>query len=113
MWRSLIMLYEWRVYEVVPGKMGALHARFQKIALKFFEKHGIKVVGFWEAVIGATNTLYYMLVWENMAQREKVWNSFQSDPEWIKARQETEKEGPIVQRVVNTLLSPTPYSSLR
>jgi len=106
------MLYEWRVYEVVPGRMGALHARFQKIALKFFEKHGIRVVGFWEAVIGPTNTLYYMLVWENMAQREKVWNSFLSDPEWIKARQETEKEGPIVQRVVNTLLSPTPYSSL-
>jgi hypothetical protein len=52
------MLYEWRVYEVVPGKMGALHARFQNITLRFFEKHGIKVVGFWEAVIGVTNTLY-------------------------------------------------------
>jgi hypothetical protein len=107
------MLYEWRVYEVVPGRMGALHARFQNITLKFFEKHGIKVVGFWESVIGATNTLYYMIVWENMAQREKVWNSFQSDPDWIKARQEAEKEGPIVQRVVNTLLSPTPYSPMR
>lgn len=107
------MLYEWRVYEVVPGKMGALHARFQNITLKFFEKHGIKVVGFWETVIGATNTLYYMLAWENMTQREKVWNSFQSDPEWIKARQETEKDGPLVQRVINTLLSPTPYSSMR
>jgi len=93
--------------------MAALHARFQNITLKFFEKHGIKVVGFWEAVIGATNTLYYMLVWENMAQRERVWNSFQSDPEWIRARQETEKDGPIVQRVVNTLLSPTLYSSMR
>ena len=107
------MLYEWRVYEVVPGRMGALHARFQNITLKFFEKHGIKVVGFWESVIGATNTLYYMIVWENMAQREKVWNAFMSDPDWIKARQETEREGPIVQRVVNTLLSPTPYSLMR
>ena len=98
---------------MVPGKMGALHARFQNITLRFFEKHGIIVVGFWEAVIGATNTLYYMLAWENMTQREKVWNSFQSDPEWIKARQETEKDGPLVQRVINTLLSPTPYSSMR
>ena len=98
---------------MVPGKMGALHARFQNITLRFFEKHGIKVVGFWEAVIGVTNTLYYMLAWENMTQREKVWNSFQSDPERIKARQETEKDGPLVQRVINTLLSPTPYSSMR
>ena len=107
------MLYEWRVYEAVPGKMAALHNRFRNITLNLFQRHGIKVVGFWEAVIGASNTLYYMLAWENMAQREKDWNSFQSDPEWIKARQETEKDGPIVQRIFNTLLAPTPYSPMR
>ncbi len=107
------MLYEWRVYEAVPGKMAALHNRFRNITLNLFQRHGIKVVGFWEAVIGASNTLYYMLAWENMAQREKAWNSFQSDPEWIKARQETEKDGPIVQRIFNTLLAPTPYSPMR
>ena len=107
------MLYEWRVYEVVPGRMDALNGRFQNITLKLFEKHGIKVVGFWESVIGVTNRLYYMLIWESMAQREKIWNSFQSDPEWIKARQETEKGGPLVQRVINTLLSPTQYSLMR
>ncbi len=107
------MLYEWRVYEAVPGKMAALHNRFRNITLNLFQRHGIKVVGFWEAVIGASNTLYYMLTWENMAQREKAWNSFQSDPEWIKARQETEKDGPIVQRIFNTLLAPTPYSPMR
>jgi len=104
------MIYEWRVYEVVPGKMNALHDRFQKITLKFFEKHGIKVVGFWEAIVGTSNTLYYMLAYENMAHREKAWNAFISDPEWIKARQETEKEGPLVQRVTNMLLRSTPYS---
>jgi hypothetical protein len=58
------MLYEWRVYKVVPGKMGALNDRFQRITLRLFEKHGIKVVGFWETVIGVTNVLYYMLAWE-------------------------------------------------
>ena len=98
---------------MVPGRMGALHARFQNIAIKLFEKHGIKVVGFWEAVIGTTNTLYYMLAWENMAQRERVWNSFISDPDWTKAKQESERDGPIVQRVVNTLLSPTSYSPMK
>jgi hypothetical protein len=40
------MIYEWRIYEVMPGKMNLLHDRFQKITLKLFEKHGIKVVGF-------------------------------------------------------------------
>lgn len=107
------MLYEWRVYEVVPGKMGVLHDRFQNITLRLFEKHGIKVVGFWEAIFGATNTLYYILAWESMAHREKAWNSFQSDAEWIKARQDTERDGPIVQKVVNMLLKPTAYSPMK
>lgn len=107
------MIYEWRVYEVMPGKMNALHNRFQKITLKFFEKHGIKVVGFWETIVGTSNILYYMVAYDNMAHREKAWNAFSADPEWIKARQETEKEGPIVQRVVNMLLRPTSYSPMR
>jgi hypothetical protein len=109
----IMMLYEWRVYEVTPGKMGALNDRFQNITLRFFSKHGIKVVGFWEAVIGATNILQYMLIWEDMAHREKTWNSFQSDPDWISARQETEKDGPLVERVINTLLRPTAYSPMK
>ena len=69
--------------------------------------------GFWEAVVGKTNVLDYMLVWDNRAHREKAWNSFQSDPEWIKARRETEKEGPLVQSVTNMFLGPTSYSSLK
>lgn len=107
------MIYEWRVYEAVPGKMGGLNDRFQKITVRLFEKHGIKVVGFWEAIFGTSNTLYYMLAYENMAQREKSWNAFQADQEWVKARQETEKEGPLVERVVNMLLRPTPYSPMK
>jgi hypothetical protein len=54
-----------------------------------------------------------MLVWEDMAHREKTWNSFQSDPDWISARQETEKDGPLVERVINTLLRPTAYSPMK
>jgi len=107
------MIYEWRIYEAVPGKMPALHDRFQKITLKLFQKHGIRVVGFWEAIVGTSNTLYYMLAFDSMADREKTWNAFISDPEWIKARQETEKNGPLVQRVFNTLLGPTAYSPMK
>ena len=107
------MIYEWRVYEVTPGKMSALNNRFQKYTMKFFEKHGIKVVGFWEAVVGTSNTLYYMLEFENMAHREKAWNAFTSDPERAKYIQETEKEGPLVQRTTNILLKPTSYSPMK
>jgi len=81
--------------------------------VRLFEKHGIKTVGFWQAVVGTTNMLYYMLEWENMAHREKAWNSFQADPEWIKVAQESEKDGPIVQNITNMLLKPTPYSNMK
>jgi hypothetical protein len=36
-----------------------------------------------------------------------------ADPEWLAARAETEKNGPIVARIENRLLSPTSYSRLR
>jgi len=107
------MLYEWRIYNVVPGKIDALNDRFRKHTVRLFEKHGIKPVGFWQAVVGTTNVLYYMLEWESMAHREKAWNSFQTDPEWVKVAEESEKDGPLVQNITNRLLKPTPYSNMK
>ena len=107
------MLYEWRIYEIPAGKMQNINNRFANVTLKFFEKHGIKVIGFWEAVVGTNNTLYYMIAFNNLAHREKAWDAFASDPAWLKARTESEKDGPIVLRVHNTILKPTPYSPLQ
>lgn len=78
-----------------------------------FEKHGMRLIGFWTAVIGTSGTLYYMLASESLAQREKAWAAFASDPEWIKARAETEREGPLIRQVRNMILRPTPYSPLK
>lgn len=107
------MIYEWRIYEVAPGKMRALNERFANLTVRLFRKHNIGVIGFWQAVIGTSNVLYYMLAFEDLAQREKAWNSFMSDPEWIKGRAESEREGPLVLRVTNMILSPTNYSPMK
>jgi len=65
-------------------------------------------------MIGESNqTLYYLLEWESLAEREAKWGAFLKDPEWLKAREETEKDGPIVAKVTNYILEPTPYSSVR
>ncbi|WP_425427557.1 NIPSNAP family protein [Brucella pituitosa] len=48
-----------------------------------------------------------------MTHRERVWNVFQADPEWIAARNATEAEKPIVVRVENSFLAPTDFSGLR
>ena len=107
------MLYEHRVYEAMPGKLPALNNRFRTVTLGFFEKHGIKVIGFWEELVGTSNRLNYIIAFDDMAHREQAWNAFQSDPEWAAARAGTEKEGPLVARIHNTFWRPTDYSPLK
>ena len=107
------MIYELRSYEVVPGRMPALNARFQNHTLGFFEKHGIKVIGFWEAIIGQSNVLHYIVAFEDLAHRERAWASFQADEDWIKARSESERDGPIVARLNAEIWRPSTYSPMQ
>lgn len=108
------MIHELRIYHCAPGRLPALNQRFQNITLKMWEKHGIRQVGFWTVLIGESNhDLYYMLEWASLADRETKWNAFSSDPEWIAARAETEKEGPLLTHFSNYMLQPTSYSKLK
>jgi NIPSNAP protein len=108
------MIYEMRVYYCLPGRLPALLNRFETKTLGIWQKHGIRQAGFFTTVVGESNQqLVYFLAWESLAEREKKWNAFQADPEWIAARAETEKSGQIVERVVNQLLAPTAFSSVK
>jgi len=108
------MIHELRIYECVPGRLPSLHQRFETTTLKIWQRLGIRQAGFWTTVIGESNqTLYYLLEWESLAEREEKWAAFLKDPEWLSARAETEKDGPIVAKVTNYILDPTRYSSVR
>lgn len=108
------MIYELRVYRTLPGRMPALLNRFQNHTLNLWEKHGIRQAGFWTTVIGASNNdLTYLLAWESMAERETKWGAFMVDPDWIKARADSEKDGQIVENVVSSFLQPTAFSTVK
>ncbi len=108
------MIYEMRVYEAVPGRLPDIIKRFETKTLKIFERHGIKQAGFFTTLVGEhSQQLTYFLAWESLADREKRWGAFASDPEWLAARAETEKNGPIVARVSNQMLAPTSFSSVK
>lgn len=108
------MIHELRVYRCMPGKLPELNKRFESVTLKIWERHGIRPVGFWTTVIGQSNQdLTYLLEWQDLAQRERVWGAFMSDPEWLKARAESEKNGPIVANIESSILAPTAFSKLR
>lgn len=108
------MIYELRVYEVFPGKMEALHRRFAEVTIPLWERLGVKIVGFWNTTIGPShNQLVYILAFESLAQREEVWGKFKSDPAWLAALAETEKDGPLVKQISNSFMTPTSYSPLQ
>jgi hypothetical protein len=108
------VIHELRIYHAVPGRLPDLNKRFETITLKLWEKHGIRQAGFWTVLIGPNNhQLYYLVEWKDMAEREQKWGAFMADPEWLEKRAETERNGPLVQRVENMLLAPTSYSKVK
>ena len=108
------MLYELRAYEAVPGKLPALISRFENHTTRFFTKHGITVIGFWTTLIGpSANDFTYLVAYENMADREKKWTMFSTDPDWLAIKRETEKDGPLWANIRNQFLTPTSFSPLQ
>jgi hypothetical protein len=108
------MIYELRVYQSIPGRMPELLARFRDQTVSIWEKHGIRPVGFWTTLVGKSSSeLTYMLAWESLADRETRWTAFQNDPAWHKARDDSERDGPIVASISNQILMPTNFSALK
>ena len=104
------MIYEYRLYRAAPGKMPALHARFRDITLGLFKRHGIRVVAFWQPLVGAMSELHYIVEWDDLAHLERGWESFRSDPNWVVARAKSEEDGPLVAEIINQIWTPTDYS---
>jgi hypothetical protein len=108
------MMYEMRIYRCVPGRLPNLLKRFENLTFRIWAKHGIRQAGFWTTVVGESNNdLTYLLQWDSMDERDKKWTAFQTDPEWISGRNETEKDGAIVANVSNQFLVPTAFSSVK
>lgn len=108
------MILEMRVYRCIPGRLPNLIKRFDTVTLKLWEKHGISQAGFFTTVIGDSNQeLTYFLRWDSMAERETKWTAFMSDPAWLSARAETEKDGQIIANVHSQLLQPTSFSAVK
>jgi hypothetical protein len=107
------MIYELRIYDVIPGKLQALNDRFANTTLRIFQKHGIEVVGFWTDAVGVSNRITYMVAFNDAAHREQAWRETLSDPELVKAFADSEKDGPLIARMTNTIMRPTAYSPLQ
>jgi hypothetical protein len=107
--------FEMRTYIANPGKMSALHARFRDHTCKLFEKHGMTNVGYWSPITGdnAENTLVYILAYPSKEAREKSWKDFVADPDWVKAKADSEKDGVLVGKVISVFMTGADYSAIK
>lgn len=107
--------FEMREYQANPGKMEALHKRFRDHTNRLFVKHGMELVGYWVAASGdqAGQKLVFVLAYPSKEAREKSWDAFQKDPDWVKAKAESEKDGPLVAKAVSTFMTPADYSPIK
>jgi hypothetical protein len=108
-------VFELRTYTAAPGKMKALHARFRDHTNKLFEKHGMTIIGFWNPANPekAEQTLIYVLAFPSKDSAEKSWQAFRDDPEWKAAKEASEQDGKLVDKVESVYMSPTDYSPLK
>jgi NIPSNAP len=108
-------VFELRTYYANPGKMAALHARFRDHTCKLFEKHGMTLIGFWSPIDKdkSEEVMVYLLAFPSKEAADKAWKAFRADPDWIKAKADSEKDGPLVKKVDSVYLTPTDYSKLK
>jgi NIPSNAP len=107
--------FEMRTYTTHPGKLDALNKRFREDTNRLFKKHGIDLVGYWSPAEGehAKDQLIYILAYPSHEARDQSWKDFQADPEWKKAKEASEADGPLVKEVQSVYMLPTDYSPVK
>ena len=111
-------VFELRTYTTPEGKLENLNARFRNHTLKLFEKHGMENVIYWTKAPDqkdANTTLIYFLAHKDKDAAKKSFDAFRQDPNWVKAKTESEKDGSLTVQggVKSEILVPTDYSPLK
>ena len=111
-------VFEMRTYHAAPGKLEDLQARFRNHTVKLFEKHGMTNIGYWVPVDAKTgqpsgNTLVYILAFPSLEARQKSWDGFMADPDWNTVRNESEKNGKLLEKIDSVFLKATDYSTIK
>ena len=108
-------VFELRTYTVHPGRLDELHKRFADQITQIFERHGMTGVGYFkpEDAPLSGNTLIYILAHDSREAAEASWKAFRADPEWKQIAAETQRDGPMVDKIESVFLDPTDYSPLQ
>lgn len=112
-------VFELRTYTCNEGKLPALQSRFRDHTCALFERHGMTNIGYWtptEAEGGAGKKLIYILAHDSKEAGMKSFDAFRADPEWVKVKAESEKDGPLTVKpdgVKSVYMVPTDFSPIK
>jgi hypothetical protein len=108
-------VFELRTYTAPDGKLDALQTRFRDHTRRIFDKHGMTSIGYWvpEDEPLKSNTLIYILAHPSREAAKKNWADFAADPEWKQVSAESQKDGPIVSKVVSVFMDAADYSAIK
>src|SRR3954447_12599960 len=109
-------LFELRTYENMNEKAGSKKDKmFEDGEAAVFKKLGMQTVFFGRTIAGRNMpSLSYMLGYDDLAAREKMWAAFGRDPDWQKLRATPGlSDAEIVTNITSTFLRPLPFSMIR
>jgi hypothetical protein len=112
-------VFEMRTYTTPEGRLDALHARFRDHTMKLFAKHGMTNLPYFRVMDeakGANNTLIYWLAHPSKEAGAAAFAAFRTDPDWVKAKGESEKDGPLTVAeggVKSVYMQATDFSPIR
>jgi hypothetical protein len=108
-------LFELRTYEAHSRKANKKKVEMFNVGeIAIFRRTGLQPVIFGEALVGTKlPNLTYMLVFDDMAARDKNWATFVGDPEWKKLSTTPGYTNPeILTNITSVFLRPTGYSQI-
>lgn len=113
--------FELRTYTAAPGKLTDLVARFRDHTQTLFINHGMTNIAYWITTetdtkgqaSGQQAKLIYILAHPSEAEGRQHFKEFAADPAWVKARDASEANGKLTEKVESVYMKPTDYSTIK
>lgn len=107
--------FELRIYTGTPNNIDNVLARFRNHTTKLFKKHGMENIAYWKSIEkeGTQARLVYILAHKSEEAGKASFDTFRKDEKWIKVRDESEKNGKIVEKVESIYMKPTDFSTIK
>jgi heme-degrading monooxygenase HmoA len=98
-------ILEWRHYVAAPGRADALLERFERHTFDLFDEYGVRILAFGRSDEDPDH-IHYVCEWDSEEQMRETWARWKADERWQRIKAESEKDGPLTERIESTVLRP-------